>query len=176
MLLYFPFGPCTGPSPSPVQCEFTMRPTWSGGLSTASGWGPVLHLDARRLRRYCGIVLRVGVYGWIIVTWFSPTATWWAYSCFITHCGFVTLTTWKWHHDIISQAGSGRQQWHIQDIPEVGGANPWVWAKKPITWQDFCWKLHENEKNGPWCARDAWIRQWSVTKGLKISINLCSLK
>ena len=25
IVLYFPFGPCTGPGPIPVQCEYTMR-------------------------------------------------------------------------------------------------------------------------------------------------------
>ena len=52
-------------------------------------------------------------------------------------------------------------QWRIQDFPdEGGGANPGFVAK-PIMWQDFRQKLHENERN--WAEGASltplWIRQ-----------------
>ena len=37
-----------------------------------------------------------------------------------------------------------RTQWRIHDFP--WGANPRGTAHQPIIWQNFCWRLHENER------------------------------
>ena len=39
-----------------------------------------------------------------------------------------------------------QSQWRIQDFPE-GGVNPKDVCTKPIIWQVFRRKLHENERN-----------------------------
>ena len=36
-------------------------------------------------------------------------------------------------------------QWRIQDFP--GGCQPRNLEQRPIIWQDFCQKMHENESN-----------------------------
>ena len=41
-------------------------------------------------------------------------------------------------------------QWRIQNYPD-GGRQRLNLGQKPIIWQDFCRKLHENERN--WTER-----------------------
>ena len=39
------------------------------------------------------------------------------------------------------------------EFPRWAGRQPLVWGQKPIIWQDFCQKLHENERN--WIEKGA---------------------
>ena len=58
------------------------------------------------------------------------------------------------------------KQWRIHNFPG-GGTLASGFGPKTIIWQDFCWKLHENERN--WPRRG--VRVSSATMDPKIYTN-----
>ena len=63
-----------------------------------------------------------------------------------------TILILKFHLPLVLDDWScilGSWLWWIQDFPDKGKVRRQSlrFEEKPIIWQDFCWKLHENERN-----------------------------